>query len=62
MGAGEAGRGGSRWRERAAEAVGGDVFRRLPEARRALGTGDSGPEVGRGSLEEASAEWLVARS
>lgn len=55
VGAGEAGRGGSRWRERAAEAVGGDVFRRLPEARRALGTGDSGPEVGRGSLEEAMA-------
>lgn len=30
-GAGEAGRGGSRW-EGAAEVVGGDVFRRLPEA------------------------------
>lgn len=46
VGAGEARRGGSRWRERAAEAVGGDVFPRVPEARRALGTGDSGGRLG----------------
>ena len=45
-GRGEAGRGGSRWREYAAEAVGWDVFRRLPEASRALGTGDLGGRLG----------------